>query len=562
MSSESVVDVIVLGTGAAALTAALSAHGHGATVALFEKANTIGGTSAMSGGTVWIPCNDQMAQHGLSDSRDQAMAYLASLAHGKIDMELAEALIDAGPEMIRWLEANTPANFMLVERFPDYHPEHPGAMSHGGRSIECPLFPYDELGPWAALVNKSKQMQGNIILNETTLGRGVVGGVSQSEFDRRALRDERGCGQALIGRLLKGCLDRGIEPQINHRARSLMTDHRRVTGVEFDTPDGTATVLARHGVILATGGFDWDRDAIRSYIRGPLERTAAFISNTGDGLRMAMRAGAALGNMSEAWWVPIIDVPGTQPGDEGLISWMINRERIRPRCIMVNRAGQRFANEASNYNAFGAAFHQLDPTSFDYPNLPAWLVFDDEYLRRGRLASFHHGEPTPPWLSSAATLAELAEVIGVDPPGLEATVAQWNTNVADLTDPQFGRGLSVNDTHWGDGTPGPAATLGPLDRPPYYAVRVYPGALGTKGGPRTTTTGQVVDVDGIPIDGLYAAGNVMASAMGMTYGGAGGTLGPGMVFGFLAGRHAAHAQLVATGTAPSTTTPHGMRTAR
>jgi 3-oxosteroid 1-dehydrogenase len=530
------VDVIVLGTGSAALTAAVTAHGHGASVGLFEKGDVVGGTSAMSGGTVWIPCNDQMTKFGLTDSRDEALTYLRSLSHDRIDQSLAEALIDTGPEMIRWLEANTPIVFELVERFPDYHPEHPGAKAHGGRSIECPLFPYDELGPWAAKVIRSKQMKGNITLNETTLGRGVVGGVPQEEIDRRALRDERGCGQALVGRLLKGCLDRGIEPQLEHRAVALTDDGTRITGVVFDTPDGPRTVTANHGVILATGGFDWDPSLVRSFIRGPLERSVAIETNTGDGLRMAMRAGAALGTMQEAWWVPTIDTPN-EHGDT--IAWLVNRERVRPHCIMVNRAGKRFANEASNYNAFGASFHQLDPTSFDYLNLPAWLVFDDEYLRRGALASFRHGQPTPPWLFSAPTLAELAEHIGVDPTGLQATVARWNTNVAELHDPDFGRGLSVNDIHWGDGTAGPAATLGPLDTGPFYAVRVYPGALGTKGGPRTTTNGQVIDLDATPIAGLYAAGNVMASAMGMTYGGAGGTLGPGMVFGFLAGRHAA-----------------------
>ena len=235
--------------------------------------------------------------------------------------------------------------------------------------------------------------------------------------------------------------------------------------------------------------------------------------------------------------MPTIDVPD----DDGeSFPWMVNRERVRPRCIMVNRAGRRFANEASNYNAFGAAFHHLDAGSFEYSNLPAWMVFDHEYATRWGVYRFRGEGAVPDWLVSAPTLEELAGKIDVHAKNLTETVDRWNAFSADLDDPDFGRGRSVNDTHWGDSTEsGPEATLGPLDVAPYYAVQVHPGALGTKGGPRTTVDAQVIDLDGDPIRGLYAAGNVMASAMGMTYGGAGGTLGPGMVFGFLAGRHAA-----------------------
>jgi len=529
-------DVIILGTGAAALTAAIAAHGHGASVLVVEKADSVGGTSAMSGGTVWIPCNEQMKAFGITDSREEVMTYLGSLSHGRIPMDLAGAFVDAGPEMVSWLAENSPVHFEVVEGFPDYHPEHPGAKAEGGRSIECPLFAFDELGAWAPRVNVSKQMKGNVVLNETTLGRGVVGGIPKSELDRRAIRDERGCGQALVGRLLKGCLDRGIEPLTGHRAVELLRDGTRVTGVRMETPNGDVTIGATRGVVLATGGFEWNQQLVTAFLRGPMDRTVAIETNTGDGLVMAMRAGASLGNMSEAWWTACIDVP-----DEtgAMFPWMVNRERIRPHTIMINREGKRFANEAANYNAFGAALHELDPVTFDYTNRPAWLLFDDEYLRRGNLYTFAHGDEVPGWLFSAPTLIELAAKIDVSPEGLEEAVARWNSHALDLDDPDFGRGRSINDTHWGDGTAGPGSTIGPVDTAPYYAIQVRSGALGTKGGPRTTTDAQVIDLDGVPIPGLYAAGNVMASAMGMTYGGAGGTLGPAMVFGFLAGRHAA-----------------------
>jgi succinate dehydrogenase/fumarate reductase flavoprotein subunit len=255
---------------------------------------------------------------------------------------------------------------------------------------------------------------------------------------------------------------------------------------------------------------------------------------------MAMRIGAGLGNMREAWWVPIIDVP--MP-DGTVAGWQVNGERSRPHSIMVNKKGRRFADEAANYNALGAAFHVLDVTEFDYVNHPAWLVFDDHYLRRYGLAGFKAGEgrPTPDWMVEAPDLATLASRIEVPAEGLAETVARWNEHAAEGRDPDFRRGESLHDRWWGDSTlgDGPESTLGPLDTPPYYAVRVYSGCLGTKGGPRTDGDAQVLDVDGQPIGGLYAAGNVMASVLGMTYGGAGGTLGPAMVFGFLAGRHAA-----------------------
>ncbi len=288
-------------------------------------------------------------------------------------------------------------------------------------------------------------------------------------------------------------------------------------------------------VIIATGGFEWDADLVQNFIRGPLERPVSIETNTGDGLKMAMRAGAALGNMQEAWWVPVIDITDE---DENLIPWMVNRERVNPRCIMVNSSGKRFANEASNYNAFGAAFHQLDAGSFSYVNIPAWMVLDQEYLVRYGLCKYRGEGPVPYWLTSAQSLGELADIIGCDGFELEETVHRWNAQVEDLNDTDFNRGKSINDTHWGDGTRTPAATLGPIDKPPFYAVQVRPGALGTKGGPLTDSNAQVLDLNGNVIHGLYAVGNVMASAMGMAYGGAGGTLGPCMVFGFLAGKHA------------------------
>jgi len=261
-------------------------------------------------------------------------------------------------------------------------------------------------------------------------------------------------------------------------------------------------------------------------------------TNTGDGLRMAMRVGAALGTMPECWWVPTIEVPME---GYGIVAWQVNGERTRPHCILVNRQGQRFTNEAANYNALGEAFHVVDVSSYEFVNHPAWMVFDHFYLSKYGLARHTPEQPTPAWMVEAPSLSELAGAIGMPADALEATVQRWNENSARGEDPDFRRGQSAHDRWWGDPSFGndARATLGPIDTPPYYAVQVHSGALGTKGGPRTDGDARVLDVDGQPIRGLYAGGNAMASVMGMTYGGAGGTLGPAMVFGFLAGRHAA-----------------------
>jgi succinate dehydrogenase/fumarate reductase flavoprotein subunit len=253
---------------------------------------------------------------------------------------------------------------------------------------------------------------------------------------------------------------------------------------------------------------------------------------------MSMRAGAMLGNMGEAWWIPAADLP---EGINDMNRAMINADRTRPRSIMVNRDGRRFTNEAANYNAFGGAFRQEDTFRFEYANLPCWLIFDQEYLRRyGTIGPWPPGENPPPWLPGFGTIAELAEHLGIPADALTETVERWNANVARGVDPDFHRGESAHDRWWGDPAykGDPRGTLGPLDTPPYYAISIKSGALGTKGGPQTDAHARVLDLDGNPIPGLYAAGNVMASPFGMTYGGAGGTLGPAMVFGYLAAQHA------------------------
>ena len=532
-------DVVVLGSGAGGLTAAVTAAEGGARVGVFEKADELGGTTAWSGGMVWIPNNPHMPDVDAEDSRDRAITYIMSLSHGLIDPTLAETFVDTGPEMVRFLEARTPVQFYAVRGMPDYHPEFPGGLPDGGRTIECPLFPFEQLGPWADKVTPSPYLAGNIVMSETPLGSPTPRPPSAEELNRRQQRNERGCGQALIGRLLKACLDRGVEPRTSHCARELIIDNGSVTGVRLDGPQGPVEIAARRGVVLATGGFEWNPEYVRAFLRGPMTHPVSIPTSTGDGLRMAMRAGAKLGNMREAWWMPAANVPLE---DSSMGRQLISGQRSLPRSIMVNRAGRRFTNESANYNAFGGAYHVIDVASFGYPNIPSWLVFDQGYVERfGFGGRFGVPGTVADWVPRADTLAGLADVLDIDPDALEATVARWNVDVATGHDPEFHRGESAHDRWWGDPTRKGHidAVLGPLDRAPFYAVEIHPGALGTKGGPVVDTDGRVLDIDGAPIPGLYAAGNVMASPFGMTYGGPGGTLGPAMVFGYLAGRHAA-----------------------
>jgi succinate dehydrogenase/fumarate reductase flavoprotein subunit len=531
------IDVIVLGSGAAGLTAAFTAAAHGAHVAVFEKADLLGGTSAWSGGHVWIPANPHQHEVGVQDSEEEGFTYLMSLSRGLLDEDLVRTFLRTGPEMVRFLDDKAGTEFYVAEGFPDYHPEHPGGKPGGGRTVETPLFPFDELGEWADRISPSPYLPPHLAMREAPLGSAVPQPPSPEEIARRQIRNERGMGQGLVGRLLKACLSLGVEAFTSHRATELIQDEGRVTGVVFSTPDGTREAHARLGVVLATGGFEWNEDYKKAFLRGPLTHPVTMPTSEGDGLYLAMKAGAALGNMREAWWSPVAVLPeGLNPMNRQ----MLNADRTRPRSIIVNRSGSRFTNEAANYNAFGGAFHAEDVTRFDYANLPCWLIFDHEYLRRyGTVGQYPPSDEAPEWLTSAATLPELAAVLGVDAEALTATVSRWNANVAKGSDPDFHRGESAHDLWWGDPYRKGSieATLGPLDTPPYYALELKSGSLGTKGGPRTDADARVLDLDGRPVPGLYAAGNVMASPLGMTYGGAGGTLAPAMVFGYRAGRH-------------------------
>lgn len=489
---------------------------------LFERSDRFGGTTALSSGTAWVPANHLAAERGVDDSPDRAREYLAQFGD-EVSPEMAEAFIAGASEAIATFERFTPLRWIPID-YPDYHPERAGGLA-SGRTLLPRFFDAAQLGEWASSVRTSPFAPPAY--------RGV-------DLAAEGLRTGRWANvYALVGALLKGCLDLGVTLHRSAPARRLLLSDGTVTGVVVELDGRDVQVRAIGGVVLASGGFEWNAELAKAFLRGPLEAAPGTRANTGDGLVMAMEAGARLGNMSEAWWMPLVRIPGEdlEGGDVFRMTW---HERALPGSIIVNRRGERFVNEAHNYSDSGRAFHEFDPNTFEFKNVPAWLVFDHSYFSDYGIPSVPAGSEAPSWLPSAPTFAGLGQEIGVDPDGLRATAARFNEHAAEGRDPDFGRGQSVFDIFHGDDRfEGARRTLRPLTEPPFHALRLYIGALGTSGGPRTTPRGEVLDVRGGVIPGLYAAGNVMAAATNRLYPGAGGTIALALTFGHLAGRHAA-----------------------
>jgi 3-oxosteroid 1-dehydrogenase len=530
MSWDHEVDVVVLGSGGAGLTAALTAAVAGASVEVFEKAPTVGGTTAVSGGVVWIPAHKRSPDGELTPA--DALQYLRAQSLGSMDDALVETFVRSGPAMLDFVEAHSGLHFEIATGFPDYQPELPGGRPTGGRSLTAAPYDLAQLGDWGSRITSFPADWSNVGFDAETRAR-LHAAVDESTSDLCV------AGTALIAGLLKGLLDAGVTPSTNARAEELITEAGEITGVRVALPGQSMRVRARRGIILGTGGFEWDPVLSQAFLRGPMHGAVSPPNNTGDGLRMAMAHGADLANMGEAWWVPIVQIPGdTIDGKQR--SRSVRLERTRPRSIIVNRAGRRFVNEACDYNSMAGAFHYLDPRG-GYVNDRGWIVFDSVHLQRYGFLGIAPGQPVPDWFCESADLAELAAKTGIEADGLIRTIQDWNRQVAAGADPDFGRGSSAYDGYWGDESATTLAgkTLGPIDTAPFYAVPVCVGAMGTKGGPRTDDDGRVLHVSGEPIPGLFAAGNAMGGPTGRAYGGAGGTIGPAMVFGYRAGHAAA-----------------------
>ena len=531
-------DVVVLGSGGAAMTAAIAAHHFGANdVVILEKSGMVGGTTAMSGGMLWIPKNHHQTEAGIDDSDEDIVAYLDSLSPGALDPETLWAFMENGPEMVRFLEEKTPVRFHAFADFPDYQPYMPGAKPDGGRSLDNDAFSFERLGKWAGRVNPTKMaypVRGSLM-------EAIQGSLDEATLAERERGDYRGLGQALAGALFLGLIERDIVVEFEKRARKLVKDGDRVIGVVAEDASGKDfRVRARRGVVIATGGFEWNEMLVKTFLRGPLTGPVSVPENEGDGLLMAIEAGAQLGNMQNAFWQQSVLEMKPQHRAAKPNYMLGSDERARPGAILVNRAGKRFVNEAANYHAMGKALHAFDAGTHAYANLPYWLVIDQRYKDKYPTFTSTPGSPIPSYMMQGDTLEELAALAGIDATGLVATADRLNQMVRDGRDDDFHRGENTYDNYymWGDTDfEPPYRTLGLIDQGPYYAVKMEAGALGTAGGPKTNADGQVVDWNGDPIPGLYAAGNAMAAVLGEAYGGAGGTLGPGLTFGYIAGRH-------------------------
>ncbi|MFV2020155.1 FAD-dependent oxidoreductase [Micromonospora sp. LOL_023] len=527
-------DVVVAGTGAAGLTAALAAAASGLRVTILEKAPVIGGTTVVSGGSIWAPANRWLAEAGVPDSRDDAVTYLRRLALGRVADQLIETFVDQVNPMLDLVVEHTGLRFTPNLEHPDYQPDLPGAHP-GGRTLQSELFDATLLGELRGRLRPTHSTVPVTKLELDQWGMDTLDRWDWALIAERTAKGVVGMGAALVGELLYGCLRLGATVHTQTRAVRLHRTGGRVDGVTVTTPDGEVEIAAARGVVLASGGFEWDPAMVGRFLGVPMDAPASPPANAGDGLRMVMEVGAALGNMSEAWWGPMVYAAGDTYDGEPLFR-PTSGLRALPGGIIVNRHGRRFSNEAMNYNDLGKAMAAFDPIRYEYGNLPCWLVFDDRFRSSYSVATATPDAPTPGWMATAPSLAELAAEVGIDPAGLADQVAEFNRHAEQGQDPQFGRGATAYDRYRGDPTVTPHRNLRPLGAGPYYAVRLHLGCLGTKGGPVCDEHGQVRDVAGDLIAGLYACGNVAASPFGPGYPGAGATLAAGMTYGFLSGR--------------------------
>jgi len=513
-------DVIVVGSGAAGMTAALCTAQQGLRTLVVEKAEHFGGSTARSGGGIWVPNNAVLAAAGQPDSPEQASAYLEHIA-GDVPAELREAFLDAGPAMLAFVVAHTPLRLRWVRDYADYYPEAPGGQPRG-RSVEPLPFNTELLGEEIKdLEPPYVPTPAGIVITQTDyrwltlIGRHPRGLFTAAKvFARRFLPGRRlTMGQALAAGLRAGLKALNVEVRLNTAMTGLHFENDRVAGVLT----GEELIRAEH-VVLASGGFEHNEQLRQQHQDIGTEWTVGARANTGDGIEAGMRAGAAVGLMDEAWWGPSVPLPRGP--------YFLLAERSLPGCVLVDGVGRRFVNEAAPYIDVVKAMKGT-----------TWLVFDHAYRSRYPFCGVPPRRPLPRrWSGSVLTAGSLEDLAQeADLPELLDTVRRFNTLAVDGNDTDFHRGDSAYDRYYGDPRNHPNPNLAPLMTGPYHAVKIVPGDLGTKGGLRTDTRARVLREDGSVIEGLYAAGNTTASVMGHTYAGAGATLGPAMTFGYLAG---------------------------
>ncbi|HTO51104.1 MAG TPA: FAD-dependent oxidoreductase [Burkholderiales bacterium] len=551
-------DVLVAGSGAGGLAAAITAAQHGLEVIVTEKEPLFGGTTAYSAGGVWIPCSSHARRAGVSDSTDAALRYLEQEVGGQLDRAKARAYLAACAEMLDFIERHTGVRFTLMTAWSDYHPDLSGA-SAGGRSLVPEPFDGRLLGehfrslrpPLATMMLFGGMSVGRTdiphLLNVTRSPRSALHVARMlGRYGADRLRWPRGTrltnGNSLVAQLAKWLFDRGVPLWLRSPLVNLVRADGRVTGAILRRDGAEVEVTARRGVVLACGGFPRDGDMRLEHYRhvaaGKNHVPLAPSGNTGDGIRAARGVGAAFtAEYSQpAAWTPVSLVP--QP-DGTTIPYPHFIDRCKPGYIAVDRRGRRFANEADSY-------HDFMPRLFDACSedrtVEAFLVSDHRAIRRygigvappapGRLGSYLRSG----YLTRAGTPEALAGALGIDPAGFVAQLERYNRHAERGEDPEFGKGTNAYHRFGGDPSHSPNPNIAPIVTPPYYAVRLVPGDLGTFIGLSTDPLARVLDVNERPIPGLYAVGNDQASVMGGTYPGAGITIGPAMTFGYIAGR--------------------------
>lgn len=557
------VDVLVVGSGAGGLATAVAAAHRRLSVLVAEKEPVFGGTTARSGGWMWIPCNAPAQRAGVQDSKDKARTYLQHEAGAHFDAERVDAFLDAGPRAVEFFEQNTELQFDLGPTFADYHPTAPGGMD-GGRSIVARPFDARALGPEVrrlrpplAEITVLGMMigSGKELLHFFNVLRSPVSFAFVGQLFAKYLRDvalhgrpmRLTNGNALVGRLAKSAFDKGVEIWTDSPVKRLIRDDTgRVTGAILHTRTGEVQVTARKGVVLAAGGFPQDalrRKALMPHAPSGHEHVSpAPPGNTGDGLRLGEGVGATVDTTlpHAAAWVPI-SRPRRKDGTLGTFPHFVDRSK--PGVIAVTRSGRRFVNEAQSYHDFCQAMVQrCREEGGPDAELAAWFIADHRAFRKYGLG-FAKPAPVPyghlikdGYLLRGRTVADLARQIGADPATLETTVAEFNRHAERGEDPAFGKGSTSYNRSLGDPDHGPNPCVAPLAKGPFYAVRLYVGDLGTFAGLRTNGRAQVLDDSGRSIPGLYAAGNDAASIMGGNYPGGGITLGPALTFGWIAAR--------------------------
>ncbi|MFB4319163.1 FAD-binding protein [Actinomadura sp. 21ATH] len=539
-------DLVIVGSGGGGMTAALSAADAGLKPLIVEKSASYGGSTALSGGGIWIPNNPTLRKAGHDDSRESIRAYLDKLTDGKVPAARLDAFVDHGPATMELLHKSKWMRFFWVKGYADYHPEYEGGRPRG-RSIEAKPFDTRKLGE-DEQYQKPNLMKGPMGLwitakdyhdlamaKRTWAGRRMTlvaaWRVASNSIRRRHMATT---GRALIARLRMALKDAGVPLWLETPMTELVHgEDGAVTGIVVTGPDGKAKRLrARRGVLLATGGFDHNQEMRDRYLpEGGRDNFAmGAVENTGDGIRIGEQAGGTLDLMDDAWWMPAVRHPS------GAIIPLVS-ERAIPRQVIVSADGKRFTNEASPYVNF--VHDQLAGG-----HVPAWFVMDSVTRARYPFAQILPGAKIPGRFYKAGiafeapTLAELADKIGVPADALVETVETFNGYARAGKDPEFGRGESAYDHYYGDPTL-KNPNLDVIDTGPFYAFRLEVGDLGTKGGLVTDEHARVLRADGSVIEGLYATGNTSAAVMGNEYAGPGATIGPSMVFGHIAARHAA-----------------------